>query len=112
MTPEQLAVIASFVSIISGIGNWPFGVIIFFIVVGPWIAALLLAYLQTRRFERVVDMYESNVELVRGYRTLAGDLRDIIIMNTKIITKQTEAISQNQFCPSQRIDKKQVMVGP
>lgn len=55
-------------------------------------------------------MYESNVKLVKGYETLAGDLKDIIVMNTVAITTQTEAIKQNQFCPSQRVKKPPVMV--
>lgn len=55
-------------------------------------------------------MYKNNVKLVEGYEALAGDLKEIIVMNTEIITKQTEAIRQNQFCPSQRVEKKQIMV--
>lgn len=65
---------------------------------------------QERYMTEIRQMYENNVELVKGYRDLAGDLKDIIVMNTEIITKQTQAIKHNQFCPSQRVERKLVEV--
>jgi len=65
---------------------------------------------QERYMTEMRQMYENNVELVKGYKDLAGDLKDIIVMNTEVITKQTSAITQNQYCPALRIEKKQVEV--
>lgn len=65
---------------------------------------------QERYMTEIRQMYENNVELVKSYRNIAGDLKDIIVMNTEIITKQTAAITQNQFCPGLRVEKKQVEV--
>jgi hypothetical protein len=39
-------------------------------------------------------MYENNVELVKQYRLLADDLKDIIIMNTTAMTKLVEKIEK------------------
>lgn len=39
-------------------------------------------------------MYDSNVELVKQYQSLAGDLKDIIIMNTTAMTKLVERIEK------------------
>lgn len=39
-------------------------------------------------------MYEHNVELVKQYRVLADDLKDIIIMNTQAMTKLVEKIEK------------------
>lgn len=52
-----------------------------------------------RRFESVVRMYEDNVLLVKGYDRLAGDLTNIILLNTQINTKLVERIDNNLFCP-------------
>ncbi|MBW2606121.1 MAG: hypothetical protein JRD05_00650 [Deltaproteobacteria bacterium] len=60
--------------------------------------------------EEIRVMYKNNVKLVEGYESLAGDLKSIIVMNTEVITTQTEAIKQNQFCPSQRVEKKNIQV--
>ena len=57
MSPGELSTIASFVKILSSVSGWPFGMIIFLVVIGPWISAFLLVYLQSRRFEKVVTMY-------------------------------------------------------
>lgn len=55
-------------------------------------------------------MYESNVKLVEGYETLAGDLKEIIIMNTTNMVRLADEIRQNQFCPLQRFEKKKIEV--
>jgi|GEM_PF-2964867 nitrogen fixation-related uncharacterized protein len=39
-------------------------------------------------------MYENNVELVRQYENLAGDLKDIIVMNTQAMTKLVDRIDK------------------
>lgn len=42
-------------------------------------------------------MYENNVELVKRYEDLAGDLKDVIILNTQAMTKLVERID-NKVC--------------
>ena len=39
-------------------------------------------------------MYDSNVELVKQYQALAGDLKDIIVMNTTAMTRLVEKIEK------------------
>jgi len=51
-------------------------------------------------------MYENNVKLVEQYERLAGDLREVVIMNTTAMTSLGDDIKQNQFCPMQRLEKK------
>lgn len=50
-------------------------------------------------------MYENNVELVKDYRSVAGDLKDVVIMNTQVLTRACDAIETNQFCPAVRLEK-------
>ena len=106
MTPGELSTIASFVKIISSVSGWPFGMIIFFVVIGPWTASFLLVYLQSRRFEEVVSMYENNVKLVEDYSKLAKDLHDVVIMNTQAMTRLIDNIKTHQYCPAIRLEKK------
>lgn len=106
MTPGELSTIASFVKIISSISGWPFGMIIFLIIIGPWISAFLLVYLQSRRFEKVVTMYKNNFKLVEDYAKLATDLHDVVIMNTQTMTRLVDSIKTNQYCPAIRLEKK------
>ncbi len=55
-------------------------------------------------------MYESNVRLVEGYEGLASDLKDLIVMNTQQLTRLTDDITQNQYCPAVRVEKKSIKV--
>ncbi len=57
------------------------------------------------------NMYKSNVSLVQDYHSIASDLKDVVIYNTQVMTKISEEIRQNEFCPAQRIDKKRVIKG-
>jgi hypothetical protein len=52
-----------------------------------------------KRFEAVVRMYEDNVLLVKGYERLAGDLANIIHLNTQMQTRLVEKIESNMNCP-------------
>lgn len=105
MSPGELSTIAAFVKIISSVSGWPFGVIIFIVVIGPWMSAFLLVHFQSKRFEKVVTMYEENVSLVKDYSKLATDLHDVVIMNTQAMTRLIESIKTNQYCPAVRLKK-------
>ena len=94
---------------------------------------LYIWYVDHRRFQTVVDehkaqisavlesyrtdmtetrrMYENNVELVKSYQILARDLHDVVILNTQGFQKTLDAVMSNQFCPLNRIEKKQTQGG-
>ena len=55
-------------------------------------------------------MYESNVSLVKDYHSIAADLKDIVILNIQKLTKVSDEIRQNEFCPRQRVRKKRAIV--
>lgn len=56
-------------------------------------------------------MYESNVKLVKTYENLASDLKDVVVLNTQAMTRLSDEIRQNEFCPMQRVNKKRVIKG-
>lgn len=106
MAPDQISAIALLVNAFGIVSKWPLGMIILFVVIGPWVSAFLLVHLQSRRFEKVVKMYENNVTLVEDYAKLAKDLHDVVIMNTQTITTLVNAIKTNQYCPAVRLERK------
>ena len=53
------------------------------------------------------QMYERNVDLVRSYESLAGDLKDVIMMSTQTLTRLNDGILANQYCPMVRINLKE-----
>jgi|Deesub1362A_J573_1020465.scaffolds.fasta_scaffold01454_4 hypothetical protein len=58
-----------------------------------------------QRMSEMRQMYENNVELVKDYRRLAMDQREVITLNTQTFTRLTDAIEKNQFCPMVRLEK-------
>lgn len=91
MSPSEIAALTL---IIDRVRSWPVALLFFLVIVGPWVLALVLAYLQKKRFEGVVQMYQSNVRLVKDYEDgmtrygdLAKDLKDVIILNTQAMTR-------------------------
>jgi len=54
-------------------------------------------------------MYESNVSLVKDYQSVASDLKDVVILNTQILTTLSDEIRQNEYCPMQRVEKKRAI---
>lgn len=96
MSPDQIAIMGNLLAILKMMSGWPFGFFLFLFIVGPWVLALLLAYAQKRRFETVVRMYESNVDLVKKYEQIAQDLKDVVILNTRTITRLVDRIDGRQ----------------
>jgi len=105
MSPEQISGIAAFIGLFGELSGWPIGIMIF-LVIGPWIMSLLISYMQAKRFESVVRMYENNVKLVEDYEALSKDLKEVVIMNTRAVTKLNDGIEQNRFCPAVRLEKR------
>ena len=47
-------------------------------------------------------MYENNVELVRQGQDMSKNLKDLIVLNTEVMTRLTDDIRSNQYCPANR----------
>ena len=54
-------------------------------------------------------MYEDNVRLVEQYESVAKDLKDLVVLNTQAVTRLSDDVNQNQYCPMQRVEKKRVI---
>jgi hypothetical protein len=120
MTPDQISAVAAIAGFLRAVGTLPFGVIIVIIVIGPWIGMAVASFCINRnldkvlkknqedasifekRFEAVVRMYENNVEMVRDYNKLAGDLTSIITLSTRTLEGMVQKIENNQWCPLAR----------
>ena len=87
MTPEQISIITSVATIVDKMGSWPFGAILAFATLGPWLILFFVARGQERRFEAVRQMYENNVKLVEGFEKLSNEQQDLIILNTQAMTE-------------------------
>ena len=102
MSPEQVSILTNLIGLVKLLSGWPFALLFFMLVVGPWIMSMMLYWNSRKRFESVVAMYEHNVKLVQDYNSLAKDLKDVVMVNTQTFSTLTEAIKNNQFCPMVR----------
>ena len=87
MSPEQIGAVSQLVAVLRTMSTWPFGLAVFLFVIGPWVLAMFLSWAQSKRFEAVVKMYESNVKLVEQYERVATDLKEMVVMNTQALTR-------------------------
>lgn len=76
---------------------------------GEQITKILASYKEDMADVR--RMYENNVKLVESYESVAGDLKDIVVLNTRCLTQLSDEIKQNQYCPMVRVEKKPISVG-
>jgi len=105
MSPEQISLLTGVISIIEKFWGWPSGLLFVVILIGPWILSLSLNQMERRRFDAMVQMYEHNVELVKGYERISTDQQGMLILNTQEWSKTREAVEKNQFCPMVRLEK-------
>jgi hypothetical protein len=106
VNPEQIAALTAISAIISKIGTWPIGSIIAAIVFGPWVVMGLISRSMEKRHAAAIQMYENNVELVKGYEKVAKGLQDIIVLSTQTLTRVQDSIDSNLYCPLMRKDPK------
>ena len=99
MSPEQIAALTALVTIIERVGNWPFMSLLLVLVIGPWVLSLGMGYTDRKRLEQVVSMYEHNVHLVESYKEIAGDMKEVVTLNTQAWVGVEAAIRANEFCP-------------
>lgn len=117
MTPDQLSTLTALAKLAGEVGSWPVATLILSLVIGPWIAAFILAMGQQRRLEVAIKLYEDNARLVEDFRELARSLKQLIedsqgymVGNTKALVELSGSIRTNQFCPAARVQKKTVEV--
>lgn len=93
MSVEQVAMLGALATLLERIGGWPLGLIMFVVVVGPWIFAGFLVWIFQKRFEAVVEMYKNNVKLLEKDQELACDMKEVVIMNTQAMTRLVDRIN-------------------
>jgi hypothetical protein len=113
MTPEQIAALTALLNIVERLGAWPISSMFILIFFGPPILSLVNSYIQNRQIDKIEEFYRSNVVLVQNYGALCGDiksiaceLRDIVVLNTREWSSVKECIESNQYCPLVRHDRK------
>ncbi|HHO49277.1 MAG TPA: hypothetical protein ENN06_12650 [Desulfobacteraceae bacterium] len=52
-----------------------------------------------RQHSEVIRMYENNVILVKNYEKISNELVGLVHISTQTITKMTEHIENNMYCP-------------
>lgn len=118
MGAEEVKMLTALMELLLKVGDGSLIPTILAVVIGPWVLCVILVWTveknQSRRHRAVQKMYENNVELVKTVEKLAErnektaeSHRDLILMNTQAMTRLTEAIKQNQFCPMQRVETRQ-----
>jgi hypothetical protein len=106
VTPDQIAALTAIAAIVSKIGTWPIGSILFSVIFGPWVMSWLSTRSNEKRLEAAIKMYEENVKLVVNYEKLAEGLQSIVVLSTQVMTGVQTRIDSNLFCPLMRKDQK------
>lgn len=106
MTPQDVAALTALAAIVKEMGTWPVLSIVIFLVIGPWVAMMVLSWISERRHAEVVQMYKNNVLLLETTQDLANGMRDIVILTTQTMSKVQSSVESNLFCPLMRKEKK------
>ena len=101
---ETLFALKEFAVIVQSGGPWA---IVFFL----WWWSVKESKRQEDRFMATKRMYESNVRLVEKFEEISSDQKDIIVLNTQTLQRLSDQITQNQYCPHVRIEKKTTIQG-
>jgi hypothetical protein len=98
MSPEQFSALTAIAAIISNVGAWPLGSILFSIVFGPWVGMWMVSRSIERRHKAAIEMYESNVKLVKNYERMAEEQTDTIRLSVAATTELTTYLRTKTPC--------------
>lgn len=98
MNPEQIAALTAIAAIVSKVGTWPIGSVVFAVVFGPWIMLFVVSRSIEKRHKAALAMYESNVKLVQRYEQISGEHVDTIRLTTAAITELTSYLKNRVPC--------------
>ena len=128
MSPQDVTAVMTLLSVLKQMSSWPFGVVIFAMVIGPWIMAFMFWRIDSRRYQQqektyqdqvkitleqyrqdvseIKRLYESNSRLVmatneafKRLERIYGEAVSVISLNTQTQTNLAAAIKTNQYCP-------------
>lgn len=77
-------------------------------------ALLFVWYVNDKRYQQVLSQYQQHFDELRkmykeatklneSYSDLARSLKDVVVLNTTVISELRDDIRTNQFCPMNRI---------
>jgi hypothetical protein len=107
MTPEQIAILTSFLALLS---KWPvWAGLILTCVIGPWAAMgvyiRIIERNQEKRFTEFLSRYEANIGLVKFSETVSQDYKELALMVNTALTTLVKLIENNLYCPLVRNDR-------
>ena len=100
-----LSILSNLISIFSHVGVGPIFTIVLVVIIGPWVFAVAMAWVQGKRFDAMRQMYLNNVDLVKCYEALAKQQNDVVTLNTAEWSEVRSKIDSNQYCPYVRVKK-------
>ncbi len=107
MGTDQIAIINAVATILDRLGDMPVISLLIIWFIAPWLMLLLVTYVQNRRFEAVVRMYEDNVGLVKAYQDCCSGYRELATFTIEKVSGIEKAVDNNLFCPIVRREAKQ-----
>jgi len=87
MNPDQIATVTAIAAILSKVGTWPIGSILFTVFFGPYIIGFFAWRAIENRHKAAISMYENNVKMVERYEKMAQEHVDTIRLTTAAITE-------------------------
>jgi nitrogen fixation-related uncharacterized protein len=106
MSPGDLSALMTLLSVLKQMGSWPFGLIIFLLVIGPWLLQFVFWRMDTRRYEhqdaaRKKELQEKEDtrekelrETLRRYREDVSAIKNLYESNSRLVVATNEAFKR------------------
>jgi nitrogen fixation-related uncharacterized protein len=106
MNPQDVAALTMLLSVLKQMSTWPFGLIVFSMVIGPWVMAFLFWRMDTRRYEKLETGRKKELddkeavrekelrETLRRYREDVSDIKKLYESNSRLVVATNEAFKR------------------
>jgi uncharacterized membrane-anchored protein YhcB (DUF1043 family) len=95
MNPQDVAALTMLLSVLKQMSTWPFGVIIFAMVIGPWLFAFIFWRMDNRRFLMQAETNRAQVdETLRQYRQDVSEIKRLYESNSRLVVATNEAFKR------------------
>jgi uncharacterized membrane-anchored protein YhcB (DUF1043 family) len=95
MSPPEISALLALLSVLRQFSGWPFGIVIFVIVIGPWLLHFILSRLDSRRDQKREELHRKQMQTVlEQYRKDVSEIKRLYESNARLVTATNEAFKR------------------
>lgn len=95
MNPQDVAALMALLQFLDKISTWPFGVLFFMMIIGPWLFAFVFWRMDHNQYKKKDEMYQKTIkQTLQEYQENVSQIRSLYESNSRLVVSTNEAFKR------------------